>query len=81
MEVQKTCCVTGHRKIPRERLGKVRCLLTNEIQKANMAGYGSLIMGGAEGVDLTFGELILAFQDSGHQFELIFNFNHGYCRF
>lgn len=71
MNVESTCCVTGHRKVPKEKITKVRKRLLDEIQNAISDGYTSFIMGGADGVDLMFGELVLEFRDKGCQIELV----------
>lgn len=71
MHIQSICCVTGHRAIPKDRVAEVRKLLAAEIKNAVSDGYTSFIMGGADGTDLLFGELVLDFCDKGYQIELV----------
>lgn len=71
MDIQLTCCVTGHRAIPIEKFSELRRQLSEEIEKAVLDGYTSFIMGGADGTDLLFGELVLAFRDKGYKIELV----------
>lgn len=71
MTINKTCCVTGHREILNEKIAEVRKRLSDEIKKAISDGYTSFMMGGADGTDLLFGELVLDFCDKGYQIELV----------
>lgn len=71
MTINKTCCVTGHREILKEKIAEVRKRLSDEIKKAISDGYTSFIMGAADGTDLLFGELVLDFCDQGYQIELV----------
>lgn len=57
--VQKTCCVTGHRDIPAEKLAFVRARLGEEIKAAIQDGYATFLSGFADGADLLFAELVL----------------------
>ena len=57
MEEIKTCCVTGHRDIPAERLDAIRELLRREILAAVADGYTHFISGFATGADLLFAEI------------------------
>lgn len=47
-----TCCVTGHRDIPVERIAHVEQELRREVLEAIEAGYTRFISGFAEGADL-----------------------------
>ena len=51
---EKTCCVTGHRNIPVERITYVEQELRREVLAAIEDGYTRFISGFAEGVDLMF---------------------------
>ena len=55
----KTCCVTGHRKLPQEKLEEVKAQLRQEILAAVEDGYDNFISGFAEGTDLLFAEMVL----------------------
>ena len=46
----KTCCVTGHRDIPKEYLDYVEQELRREVQAAIEDGYTRFISGFAEGL-------------------------------
>ena len=53
-----TCCVTGHRDIPAERIAYVEQQLRREVLEAIEAGYTRFISGFAEGTDLTFAAIV-----------------------
>lgn len=55
----KTCCITGHRKLPQEKLAKIKIHLRQTILSAIEEGYDHFISGFAQGVDLLFAELVL----------------------
>ena len=54
----KTCCVTGHRDIPKEYLDYVEQELRREVQAAIEDGFTRFISGFAEGVDLMFAAIV-----------------------
>lgn len=56
--MEKTCCVTGHREIPDDRLSYVEKELRREIQEAIRDGYTRFLSGFAEGVDLIFAAIV-----------------------
>lgn len=70
MSIQTTCCVTGHRDIPEEKLSFVKSELRNEILSAIQDGFTHFISGFAAGVDLLFAEQIALLQDEGQQITL-----------
>ena len=55
----KTCCVTGHRDIPKEYLDYVEQELRREVQAAIEDGFTRFISGFAEGVDLMFAAIVV----------------------
>lgn len=55
---KKTCCVTGHRDIPAERIADVEQALRWEILAAIEDGYTRFVSGFAEGTDLMFAALV-----------------------
>lgn len=57
---EKTCCVTGHRDIPADKMAYVREQLEAEIEQAIAEGFTCFISGMAEGADLLFAELVIA---------------------
>ncbi len=59
----KTCCITGHRKIAPEKLDFVKSSLNQAIKKALDEGYTHFISGFAEGIDLIFAAIIVEFKN------------------
>lgn len=57
MEI-KTCCVTGHRNIPADKIDYVKQELRREVLAAVQDGYTRFISGFAEGVDLMFAAIV-----------------------
>ena len=55
---KKTCCVTGHRDIPAERISNVEQELRREVRAAIEDGYTRFISGFAEGTDLMFAAIV-----------------------
>lgn len=55
---EKTCCVTGHRDIPPERIAYVKQALRQEVLAAIDEGYTRFISGFAEGADLMFAAIV-----------------------
>ena len=56
--VEKTCCVTGHRDIPENRISYVEQELLREVQTAIDDGYTRFISGFADGTDLIFAAIV-----------------------
>ncbi len=54
----KTCCVTGHRDIPSEKVDYITAELRHTILQATRQGYTHFISGFAVGVDLIFAEIV-----------------------
>ncbi len=59
MDRKHTCCVTGHRDIPAEKVDFIRGELTSAVQAAIACGYIHFISGFASGVDLMFAEIVV----------------------
>lgn len=57
--IEKTCCVTGHRDIPSDKLDYVERELRRELAEAIADGYTHFLSGFAEGVDLLFAALVV----------------------
>lgn len=55
---QKTCCITGHRKLDITKIEPVKKALSNSIMEAIADGYTNFISGFAEGVDLYFADIV-----------------------
>lgn len=58
MNKEQTCCVTGHRDIPFEKIPYVQDQLRQELVQAIQHGYTHFISGFASGVDLIFAEIV-----------------------
>lgn len=54
----KTCCVTGHRDIPADKITYVEAALREEVTAAIADGYTRFLSGFAQGVDLIFATII-----------------------
>lgn len=67
---EKTCCVTGHREIPEDKLAYVRAGLEREIRAAIADGYTRFISGFAEGVDLTFAAIVAELKEQAPSLRL-----------
>lgn len=68
--IEKTCCVTGHREIPMNRLAYVELELRKAIMAAVDDGYTRFINGGAAGVDLLFAAIVAELKEQGHHLYL-----------
>ena len=66
---EKTCCVTGHRDIPEDRIAYVEQELRREVLAAIQDGYTRFISGFAEGADLMFAALVA--EQKGHSPQLV----------
>ena len=58
MDKEHTCCVTGHRDIPAEKVAYVQDQLYQELLQAVQSGYTHFISGFASGADLIFAGLV-----------------------
>lgn len=58
MDKEHTCCVTGHRDIPLEKIPYVQGQLHQELVQAIQHGYTHFISGYASGVDLIFAGIV-----------------------
>ena len=54
----KSCCVTGHRDIPADKVEYVKAQLHQEIDNAIVDGYNTFYSGFAEGADQLFAAII-----------------------
>lgn len=57
-KILKTCCITGHRKIPDEKMKYVERELRREVDLALAEGYTHFISGFAEGTDQLFVKIV-----------------------
>ena len=58
MDRKHTCCVTGHRDIPVEKVPYVQDHLYQELLRAIQYGYTHFVSGFASGVDLMFAGIV-----------------------
>lgn len=58
MDKEHTCCVTGHRNIPADKIQYVQMQLRQELLQAIQSGYTHFISGFAAGVDLIFAGIV-----------------------
>ena len=56
--MERTCCITGHRTIPEEKLDYVKSEIQKEVLQAVEDGYTHFISGFAQGVDLMFAAVV-----------------------
>ena len=68
--LEKTCCVTGHRKIPVEKLAYVETELRKAVMAAVDDGYTRFINGGAAGADLLFAAIVAELKEQGRPLSL-----------
>ena len=72
MERAKTCCFTGHRRLPKEKIEHILICLNQEVNKLIGQGVTDFISGGALGFDQIAASLIVAKKEMGHNVRLIF---------
>lgn len=63
MECAYTCCITGHREIPAEKLAWVEERLQYELLHAVQAGYTHFVSGFAAGADLIFANAVVGMKE------------------
>lgn len=54
----KTCCITGHRNLPAEKMEYIKEMLSQKVQYAIENGYIRFLSGFADGTDLLFASII-----------------------
>ena len=68
----KTCCFSGHRKLPQNKLERMIKRLSTEIDKLISEGVTEFISGGALGFDTIAASLVIAKKEQGANIRLIF---------
>lgn len=68
--MESTCCITGHRKIPLDKLAYVEVELRKAVMAAVADGYTRFINGGAAGADLLFAAIVAELKEQGHSLYL-----------
>ena len=69
---EHTCCFTGHRKLPQDKIEKIVLNLNREIENLIAQGVTDFISGGALGFDQSADSLIIAKKEMGCEIRLIF---------
>lgn len=72
VERDKTCCFTGHRRLPADRIGAIVKQLNHEVDRLIAMGVTDFISGGALGFDQIAASLIIAKKQMGNPIRLIF---------
>lgn len=72
MEKAKTCCFTGHRRLPKDKIQQIVIRLNQEVDNLISQGVTDFISGGALGFDQIAASLIVAKKEMGHNIRLIF---------
>lgn len=72
MEKSKTCCFTGHRRLPKDKMEHILKRLTQEVDNLISQGVTDFISGGALGFDQIAASLIASKKETGHTIRLIF---------
>ena len=72
MDASTTCCFTGHRQLPANKIEKIVINLDREIEKLIADGVTDFISGGALGFDQIAASLIVAKKEMGKKIRLIF---------
>lgn len=69
---EQTCCVTGHRKLPKSKIESIVKRLDHEIENLIDQGVRDFISGGALGFDQIAASMIVAKKEMGRDVRLIF---------
>lgn len=69
---ENTCCFTGHRRLPKDRMRPILIRLNQEVDNLISQGVTDFISGGALGFDQIAASLIVAKKEMGHDIRLIF---------
>lgn len=69
---EKTCCFTGHRKLPKEKIEHIIKHLDREVDNLINQDVTDFISGGALGFDQVAAALIIAKKEAGRNIRLLF---------
>lgn len=69
---EHTCCFTGHRKLPQNKIEKIILNLNREIENLIAHGVTDFISGGALGFDQIAASMIITKKEMGCKIRLIF---------
>lgn len=73
---EKTCCFTGHRKLPSDRIESIAVRLNVEIERLIKRGVTIYYSGGALGFDQMAASIIIQKREEGQNVKLIFTLPH-----
>lgn len=69
---EHTCCFTGHRRLPKEKIEQIVGNLDREVERLIEKGTTTFISGGALGFDQIAASLIIAKKEMGRDIRLVF---------
>lgn len=72
IDKEHTCCFTGHRRLPKDKLESIVIHLNREIDNLITQGVTTFISGGALGFDQIAASLIIAKKEMSYDIKLIF---------
>ena len=70
MQENSTCCFTGHRDLPEERIDEIRQRTKETVERLINGGFVTYICGGAVGFDMMCGEIVLELKEKYPHIEL-----------
>lgn len=70
--IETTCCFTGHRRLPPDKIKRIIKRLNDEIENLIRQGITDFMSGGGLGFDLIAASLIVAKKEMGCNIRLIF---------
>jgi len=68
---EQTCCFTGHRRLPKEKIEHIIISLDREVENLISQGVTAFISGGALGFDQIAASLIVAKKEMGRKIHLV----------
>lgn len=68
----QTCCFTGHRRLPQEKIEQILIRLNQEVDNLISQGVTDFISGGAIGFDQIAASLIVVKKEMGNNVRLLF---------
>ncbi len=70
MQKNSTCCFTGHRDLPEDKIDEIRKRTKETVERLIDGGFVTYICGGAVGFDMMCGEIVLELKEKYPQIEL-----------
>ena len=69
--IERTCCFTGHRKLPAKKIDTIVFNLNKEIERLIKEGVTTFLSGGALGFDQIAASLIATKKEMGYNIRLV----------